>query len=155
MNFFDVLIRQTTVADVTKIFEIQAEVGLSYWSIDDYIFEVTNYEAIFLVAELEQNVIGFILIRLITTLNICEILNFGVCQSQQKNGIGKQLLQESVKYLKLININKVELEVREKNTQAINFYLKNNFIPDGVRKNFYLNPNDNAILMSMDISHKI
>jgi ribosomal-protein-alanine N-acetyltransferase len=40
------------------------------------------------------------------------------------------------------------LEVREGNTVARNFYEKYGFVKSHIRKNYYENPTDNAIIMS-------
>lgn len=45
------------------------------------------------------------------------------------------------------------LDVRESNLPAINFYKKNGFVIDGIRKNFYGGPQpENAILMSFQVT---
>lgn len=48
-------------------------------------------------------------------------------------------------------IKKIMLEVRESNLPAIKLYEKYNMKKDGVRKNYYREPLENAILMSADI----
>jgi [ribosomal protein S18]-alanine N-acetyltransferase len=103
-----------------------------------------------LVAESEEIIVGFILARLILTLKTAEIVNFAVVEKYQKLGIGKLLLTNLSNILTSSNYNKIELEVREQNLKAINFYSKNNFVKDGVRKNFYQNPVDNAVMMSQN-----
>jgi ribosomal-protein-alanine N-acetyltransferase len=45
-------------------------------------------------------------------------------------------------------INAFHLEVRESNIPAISLYKKNGFETDGMRKNFYSSPSENAILMT-------
>jgi ribosomal-protein-alanine acetyltransferase len=144
------LIRKAKSVDINQVFLIQESVGLSYWSIEDYQNEVENPNSIFLVAE-EKAIIGFILMRLITSLDVAEISNVGIKKEFQKQGIGKLFFGEIIKELKPLNIKKIELEVRQQNLQAINFYKKFHFKQDGIRKNFYQNPLDDAILMSREI----
>ncbi len=144
----NLIIRKTEIEDIESVFEIQEKQNLSYWSIEDYQSEIDNLDAVFLVAESEDRIVGFILARLIATLKVSEIVNFAVVEKHQKRGIGKLLLIGLSSVLTASNYKKIELEVREQNLKAINFYLKNNFIKDGIRKNFYRNPFDNAVLMS-------
>jgi [ribosomal protein S18]-alanine N-acetyltransferase len=134
-----ILIRKAELQDIEDVFEIQEKQGLSFWSIADYHSEIANSESIFLVAESDRKIVGFIFARLITAIKVCEILNFGVAEKYQNQGTGK---------LRTLNYEKLELEVREQNLKAIDFYLNNNFVKDGIRKNFYSNPVDNAVLMS-------
>ena len=63
----------------------------------------------------------------------------------RRKGVGRTLIKE------LKNLPEVEnlfLEVRESNLPAITLYESEGFLRDGVRKNFYSNPRENAILMS-------
>ena len=48
-------------------------------------------------------------------------------------------------------VNKLLLDVRESNESAKAFYKKKGFVLDGVRKNYYINPTENAILMSLEL----
>jgi ribosomal-protein-alanine N-acetyltransferase len=145
------LICKAKFIDVEQVFAIQEETGLSYWSIEDYKNETSNPNAIFLVAKKDFEVRGFILVRLITSLQIAEIINIGIKKEHQNQGIGKLLLEKITSEIRILDIKKIELEVREQNTQAIKFYQKHFFTEQGIRKNFYQNPNDNAILMSRDV----
>jgi [ribosomal protein S18]-alanine N-acetyltransferase len=145
----NLIIRKAEIKDIKSVFEIQEKQNLSHWSIEDYQGEIDNNDAVFLVAESKDLIVGLILARLIATLKVSEIINFGVVEEYQKQGIGKLLLTDLSKILTTSNYEKIELEVREQNLKAINFYLKNSFIKDGIRKHFYQNPLDNAVLMSL------
>jgi [ribosomal protein S18]-alanine N-acetyltransferase len=145
----NLIIRKAVTDDIESVFEIQEEQNLSRWSTEDYQSEIVNPQAVFLVAEIETKVVGFILARLIETLKVGEIVNFAVVEKYQKQGIGNLLLMDLSEILTTTNYTKIELEVRQQNLRAISFYLKNNFIKDGIRKNFYQNPVDNALLMSL------
>ena len=47
-----------------------------------------------------------------------------------------------------INLSFVSLEVRESNSAAISLYEKMNYKREGLRKNFYRDPQENAIIMT-------
>ena len=47
-------------------------------------------------------------------------------------------------------ITKIMLDVRESNSVAIRFYRRHGFAEDGIRKKYYENPTENAILMSLE-----
>ena len=73
------------------------------------------------------------------------ITNVAVTAAMRRKGVGRTLIKE------LKNLPEVEnlfLEVRESNLPAITLYESEGFLRDGVRKNFYSNPRENAILMS-------
>ena len=43
------------------------------------------------------------------------------------------------------------LEVRESNQKARRFYLQNGFVKAGVRKLYYQNPNEDALVLKLDL----
>jgi ribosomal-protein-alanine acetyltransferase len=49
------------------------------------------------------------------------------------------------------NINIVRLEVRSSNISALKLYKSNGFIESGIRKDYYNNPNEDAIIMEKKI----
>ena len=97
----------------------------------------------FYVATLNEEVVGYI--GRYEFLGEVEILNFVVDEIHQRKGIG-QLLFNQVEQ-DVHNLNKMTLEVRESNTKAINFYLKNGFKQISVRKHYYKNGEDAKVLI--------
>jgi len=68
-----------------------------------------------------------------------------VPEEYRKKGIGSKLLLE----LEKENIKNITLEVRESNKEAINFYKKNGYKIEAVRKNYY--GNEDGYLMMKEI----
>lgn len=68
-----------------------------------------------------------------------------VPEKYRKKGIGTKLLSEIEKE----NINNITLEVRESNIAAINFYKKNGYKIEAIRKNYY--DNEDGYLMMKEI----
>ena len=68
-----------------------------------------------------------------------------VSEVYRKKGIGSKLLLEIEKE----NINNITLEVRESNMAAINFYKKNGYKIEAIRKNYY--GNEDGYLMMKEI----
>ena len=89
----------------------------------------------FYVATLNEEVVGYI--GRYEFLGEVEILNFVVEEIHQRKGIGQLLFNQVEQDVQ--NLNKMTLEVRESNTKAINFYLKNGFKQISVRKHYYKN----------------
>ena len=69
-----------------------------------------------------------------------------VDENYRRLGIGSQLIQEFEKNLPEY-INDIFLEVRESNSPAIGLYEKYGFKKISIRKNFYSNPDENAVVM--------
>ncbi len=138
------------------VLEIQTECGLSVWSKNDYTSELERTDSIFKIAQTaEQKIIGFALVRLLISnsnasnmpFDSSEILNIAVRQSFQHCGIGQMIFDELLRELKSKNIAEIWLEVRQSNSNAINFYRKNSFEMQFERKNYYTNPTENACVL--------
>lgn len=97
----------------------------------------------FYVAILNEEVVGYI--GRYEFLGEVEILNFVVDEIHQRKGIGQLLFNQVEQDVQ--NLNKMTLEVRESNTKAINFYLKNGFKQISVRKHYYKNGEDAKVLI--------
>lgn len=78
-----------------------------------------------------------------------DITNIAVTESFRRKGVGSALIDA----LKSVpGIERLLLEVRESNTAARTLYEKRGFSVDGIRKNFYSSPRENAVLMSIEIN---
>ena len=103
-----------------------------------------------LTAETNSEIVGFIVARLITQLDVkgeVEIYNIAVRKDLRRAGIGKKLLQAVLAEVGGKISGHVWLEVRRSNVSARKFYEANGFKVFGERKNFYTNPLEDAILM--------
>lgn len=139
---FKLTVKKAEHCDIESISIIEKE-SIGLWGINQFIDELTCSFSIFLVARVNEEIAAYIVAWRIT--GELQINSIAVKSKFRGMGFGKKLIDEAVK---LYNDNKPEkiiLEVAEKNTQAILFYLKNGFIKNGLRKNFYIN--DNAVLM--------
>lgn len=122
------------------------------WSEKSFSDELTNNVATYFVAISEDKVVGYI--GFWTVADEADITNVAVLPEYRKSGIGSILLKETVSYCiseKLVSIN---LEVRESNSAAKNLYSKFGFIPIGLRKRYYSNPVEDAIIMSLSLNQE-
>lgn len=60
-------IRKAELLDVESVKNIEIECGLSPWSLSDYRKEIERDDTLFFICEVNREVVGFILARLITT----------------------------------------------------------------------------------------
>ena len=80
-----------------------------------------------------------------------EIARIATAPSMRRQGAAGQMFQELVAFCEEQQITRIMLEVREGNKAARRFYEKCGFTEDGIRKNYYENPQENAILMSKNL----
>ena len=66
-------------------------------------------------------------------------------------GIASTLLEKLIQYIKEKNIEKIFLEVRMSNYKAIKLYEKYNFKQISIRKNYYKDTNEDALVYMLEI----
>lgn len=71
-----------------------------------------------------------------------------ICEKDRQNhGTGKLLVQELIRITNEMGVSRLFLEVRESNERAIHVYEKAGFVKNGLRKNYYEDPVEHAVLM--------
>ena len=81
-----------------------------------------------------------------------EIARIAVSPQHRRKGIGDRLFTGVLKECEKKVITRILLDVRVSNEPAIAFYKKCGFNEDGIRKGFYEQPKENALLMSKEIT---
>jgi ribosomal-protein-alanine acetyltransferase len=81
-----------------------------------------------------------------------ELENIVVAEKARRRGVGTRLLTEFIEHVSVENSSAIFLEVRESNHIARSLYRKAGFEETGVRKNYYSNPRESAILYRRRIS---
>lgn len=119
------------------------------WSYQNFIDNINNKFSINFVCLYNDCIIGYINGQLIFEQGyIHKIL---VCKQFQNKNIGFFILNHFINYLSQKKCQVVDLEVRKSNINAIRLYEKFNFKNIGIRKKFYQNPCEDAILMQKKI----
>ncbi|MBE7044290.1 MAG: ribosomal-protein-alanine N-acetyltransferase [Ruminococcaceae bacterium] len=80
-----------------------------------------------------------------------DITNIAVHPDYRRQGIAKKLLETVIKCAKKQALVLMTLEVRKSNQAAISLYEKYGFRQIGMRKNYYTNPREDALIMTMDM----
>ena len=108
------------------------------------LFEAGAAERISLVAEGEGELAGFLIARV--TGDECELENLVVVEQSQRLGLGSRLISELVERTRELGITRIFLEVRESNAAARGLYEKCGFQINGLRKSYYSDPQEDAVL---------
>jgi ribosomal-protein-alanine N-acetyltransferase len=101
------------------------------------------------VAEREGKLLGYLL--LYCAADEAEIVRIAVKEEVRRQGISQVMMDAMLDWCRTNRISKLMLDVRCSNEQAIALYRKNGFVEDGTRKNFYKQPDEDALLMSRTI----
>jgi ribosomal-protein-alanine N-acetyltransferase len=135
-------IRKAREKDAENICKIESESFKNPWTIDAFLNEFRiPYSDIF-VAEYNTKIIGYTVSWLVN--DELHLHKIAVHADYRRIGIASALIDYLIRaFGKSISI--ILLEVRQKNTEARNFYKKLGFIENGIRYNYY--PDDNAVLI--------
>ena len=131
--------------DIDAILDISSLSFSVCWSKDSYIQELTNPIARYLVAKIDNKVVGFIGTWIV--LDESHITNIAVHPNYRKQGIASKLLEKFLNYCKGQGCVAYTLEVRSGNKAARALYEKYNFKQDGVRKEYYEDNKEDAVIM--------
>ena len=138
----EIIIRKAQFTDIDSVLEIEQE-SINSWSYDQFIQELNNEFAVFIVAETNNGIAGYAVAWRVA--DEIQINSISVKKNFRKQGIGSKLLAEIIMNGTDRVYSAAILDVRSKNTDAIKFYTNNGFTKTGIRKNYY--DNDDAVLM--------
>ena len=143
--------RRMTIDDVQAVHKIELASFPTPWTLDSFYYEMTeNQYAHYLVAEDENGeIIGFCGIWLV--IDAAQITNVAVVQSVRGQGIGETLMREAMRVAKEANMDVMSLEVRVTNTVAQNLYRKLGFQDGGLRKGYYTDNQEDALVMWVNL----
>ena len=131
--------------DIDAIVDISSLSFSISWSKDSYLQELTNPVARYLVAKINNKVVGFVGTWLV--LDESHITNIAVHPNFRKQGLASKLLEAFISYCRSQGCIAYTLEVRSGNIAARALYEKYNFRQEGVRKGYYEDNKEDAIIM--------
>lgn len=142
-----VTIKRMRKEDIDSIIDIEAKAyGEHHWSKDSFMQELNNDLAWYYSLFNSENK----LVAYAGTWHILEeahITNIAVDADERQKGYGEALLKHILDDCYKEKIKYLTLEVRASNKAAINLYEKYGFTSFGVRKKYYQDNNEDAIIM--------
>ena len=143
------MIRKLTIDDVDyieQIFNLEKEIFKNSAFNRTYLDSLIKADSSFIYTYIIDNkVCGYLMV--LDSIDVYEILAIATIEEYRNKGIAQKLLDK-------IKTKNIFLEVRESNQIAINFYKKNNFKEISIRKNYYSEPTENAIIMKLEVNNE-
>ncbi len=139
------IIRPMLDADVPAVSAVEEATFSMPWKPDDFRDMIRRDNMTYLVAELDGKIIGGAGIREI--VGDGEITNVAILQEYRGRGYGKKLVSELLQAGTRLGVTDFTLEVRKSNTPAIRLYESLGFVSEGVRKDFYEHPREDALIL--------
>lgn len=90
-------------------------------------------------------------LALMCILDESDLVSIAVHKDYREMGIAREMLDIAYQIAKDRGVSKIHLEVRESNAPAISLYESEGFIKDGIRKQFYDRPKEDALLYTREL----
>ena len=143
------MIKKLTINDVDyieQIFNLEKDIfknsAFSKESTENLVKADNSFIYVYLI---DEKVCGYLMV--LDSIDVYEILAIATVEEYRNKGIAQELLDK-------IKTKDIFLEVRESNKKAINFYKKNNFKQISIRKGYYSDPTEDAIIMKMEVNNE-
>lgn len=146
----EVIYRKMVQEDIPSVVKIEEESFATPWTQEIFEHEMNgNNYAHYIVAENDKEVIGHCGMWIV--LDECHITNVAVLKKMRGNGIGEGLMKEAIAFCREMNVHLMTLEVRVSNVTAQNLYRKLGFQDGGIRKNYYSDDHEDALVMWVEL----
>jgi len=132
--------------DLKGVIAIEKRIFPSPWSIGLYASEIAQPDTrAYYVALVGSELVGYA--GMMVVVGEAHVTNIGVAPEWQRHGIGRRLLLQLAREALERSAQHLTLEVRVSNLGAQNLYHEFGFAPAGIRKNYYAEVNEDAIVM--------
>lgn len=141
----EVNIKPLTEEYVDQVCVLEEEAFSMPWHKESFLEMIANENACYLVALIGEEVVASCGLRHIVGEG--EITNVVTKNTMRGKGIGRQILLQLLEEGTKMGAEAFTLEVRVSNAPAIHLYESLGFVSEGVRKNFYEEPTEDALIM--------
>ena len=138
-------ILQMTADHVSQVAELEKICFYDPWSEKSIASELTNPLSFWLVAVEGDKVAGYVGSQ--SVMGESDMMNVAVHPDFRRQGVAEKLVLELVAALAGEGNHCLTLEVRASNVSAISLYEKLGFAQVGLRKNYYRNPKEDALIL--------
>lgn len=143
----DIFITAMTPLHLDQIMVIEHACFIAPWSKSTYYRELVSnpYASYFVAMKDDDIVVGYAGTWLI--LDESHITNIAVAPAWQRQGVGKKLMEHLLCISLGQGAKSITLEVRRSNTEAQNLYDSLGFVVAGVRRGYYTDNQEDALIM--------
>lgn len=150
MGVQNIAIHPMTLADLEGVMEVERLSYLTPWSREAFLSEIMQTYTIYLVAQDGERVVAIAGMHVVW--EDAHVTNIAVHPLYRGRGLGERMMRELVQRAARRGARRMTLEVRVSNTSAQNLYKKLGFVtaPGAIRKGYYTDTNEDAIVMWKD-----
>lgn len=140
-----IIFRKMDFNDINGVVQIESRSFSSPWTAAMFNEELNNPIAFYIVAVIEQEIVGYAGMWLI--IDEAHITNIAVDPKYRRRNIATEMIRLLIEKAREMNIKAMTLEVRSCNFQAIELYKRFGFKTEGFRKGYYREDGDDALIM--------
>lgn len=146
-------VRPMQESDLERIMEIEQASFSTPWSPHAFISELKDNEyARYFCLELDEEIIGYMGLWFI--LEEGHITNVAIAPEYRGNRSGEVLMRSVIQTMVKEGMERMTLEVRASNSPAKRLYECLGFVTAGVRKGYYSDNREDALIMWLDLEQK-
>lgn len=140
------IIRYMQESDLDAVIAIEQESFATPWSLQAFRVELRDNDyARYFCLEVNEQVVGYMGLWFI--FDEGHITNIAIAPQLRGQGWGEFLLRSVMSEMRLDGMERMTLEVRLTNTRAIGLYERLGFVAAGVRKGYYADTQEDALIM--------
>ena len=138
--------RKMTIHDVNEVYEIEKQSFTLAWTKEAFEQEMLKNEfAYYVLAETQEGVVGYCGMWLV--MDEAHITNIAISPKERGKKFGEALMKEAIETAKAQGAKLMTLEARVSNIDALKLYKKLGFKNGGIRKDYYTDNQEDAIVM--------
>ena len=141
----ELVIKPLTENYVDQVCILEEEAFSMPWHRESFLEMIENENACYLVGIVNDTVVASCGLRNI--VGDGEITNVVTAANMRGNGMAEKMLLKLMEQGIQMGVEAFTLEVRKSNEAAIHLYEKLGFVTEGIRKNFYEEPIEDALIM--------
>ena len=138
-----VRIRRLAYADLPQVIAIERRAFPTPWSLAMFVLELSKASGVCLAATVDGRVAGYVVCS--RYADVWHVMNVAVDPEHRRRGIGAALLEHLL--AEVGDDAALTLEVRRTNAQAMRLYERHGFRAAGVRRRYYQDNGEDALVM--------
>lgn len=146
----ELVIRNMELDDIEQVMVVEISSFTTPWP--ERIFRqelLDNSHAYYFVMEIDKKIIGYV--GMWVVFDDAQITNIAILPGFRGQKLGEKLFRFAIQRAISLGAKRLSLEVRISNIVAQKMYRKFGLVPGGIRKNYYTDNNEDAVVMWVNL----
>lgn len=139
------MIRRMAPADLEQVADLERQCFTESWSYKLLEAGLQSDYDVYYVFQQEERILGYCNLRILAGEG--EVQRIAVLPGYRRLGVARKMMEAMVTCARASLVSAISLEVRQGNLPARNLYESFGFRAEAVRKGYYRNPSEDALIM--------